>query len=153
MRERVHNCCPVAEQCIHYSVVPDNIKGPRSVGWCLIVADWANDPYFVNIDYCPFCGNKFNEGGKDFDMSSWENEIRKDEKRKCEIEIRQKYEQRQSQRQEAVKNPVNISVNNNVPSCPSCGGEMVKRYSSKTGDEFWGCYGFPECRGTRPLRG
>ena len=36
------------------------------------------------------------------------------------------------------------------PSCPKCGGEMVKRVSKKgknSGNEFWGCKNFPKCRG------
>ncbi|MEO0289591.1 MAG: topoisomerase DNA-binding C4 zinc finger domain-containing protein [candidate division WOR-3 bacterium] len=35
------------------------------------------------------------------------------------------------------------------PSCPVCGGEMVKR-KGKTG-LFWGCKKYPQCRGTRPI--
>src|SRR6056297_927512 len=34
-------------------------------------------------------------------------------------------------------------------SCPTCGGEMVKRLNRKTSDAFWGCARFPKCRGTR----
>lgn len=34
------------------------------------------------------------------------------------------------------------------PSCPQCGGPMQLR-SGKFG-EFWGCLGYPDCRGTRP---
>ncbi len=35
------------------------------------------------------------------------------------------------------------------PSCPSCQSPMVVRSSSR--GRFWGCPGFPECRGTRDL--
>jgi len=34
-----------------------------------------------------------------------------------------------------------------IPNCPDCGKEMKKR-KGKTG-EFWGCSGYPECKGTR----
>jgi len=34
------------------------------------------------------------------------------------------------------------------PECPQCGQSMRKRTSAK--GDFWGCTGFPECRGTRP---
>ncbi|HKL21702.1 MAG TPA: four helix bundle suffix domain-containing protein [Tichowtungia sp.] len=37
-----------------------------------------------------------------------------------------------------------------VPSCPLCGGDMRKRTAGKgpnAGNEFWGCSGYPECRG------
>jgi restriction system protein len=35
------------------------------------------------------------------------------------------------------------------PECPQCGQSMRKRTSAK--GDFWGCPGFPECRGTRPI--
>jgi four helix bundle suffix protein len=37
-----------------------------------------------------------------------------------------------------------------VPACPECGKPMRKRTSAKGG--FWGCTGYPECRGTRDIR-
>lgn len=39
------------------------------------------------------------------------------------------------------------------PSCPTCSGPMVRRVARRggsAGDGFWGCQGFPKCRGTRP---
>lgn len=39
-----------------------------------------------------------------------------------------------------------------TPRCPSCDGLMVKRTarrSESVGSEFWGCFGYPRCRGTR----
>lgn len=44
----------------------------------------------------------------------------------------------------------------NVPNCPSCGTQMVKRMAkrgSNEGNEFWGCTGFPKCKGTLKLKG
>lgn len=38
------------------------------------------------------------------------------------------------------------------PSCPVCSGEMLQRANRKTGELFWGCRRFPECRGTRALK-
>lgn len=35
------------------------------------------------------------------------------------------------------------------PACPICGNRMVIRTNSKTGDPFFGCSDFPNCRGTR----
>jgi four helix bundle suffix protein len=35
------------------------------------------------------------------------------------------------------------------PECPQCGKPMRRRKSAK--GEFWGCSGFPECKGTRPM--
>ena len=35
------------------------------------------------------------------------------------------------------------------PECPQCGQSMRRRTSAK--GDFWGCTGFPECRGTRPI--
>jgi ssDNA-binding Zn-finger/Zn-ribbon topoisomerase 1 len=37
----------------------------------------------------------------------------------------------------------------NSPECPKCGKPMRKRQSAK--GEFWGCSGFPECKGTREV--
>ncbi len=42
-----------------------------------------------------------------------------------------------------------------VPSCPKCGGAMVKRIARKgpnAGQAFWGCSEFPKCRGTLPFK-
>jgi restriction system protein len=39
------------------------------------------------------------------------------------------------------------------PSCPVCSKAMVKRTAKKganAGQTFWGCTGYPSCRGTRP---
>jgi restriction system protein len=42
---------------------------------------------------------------------------------------------------------------NPAPACPTCGKGMVLRTARKgalAGSRFWGCTGYPECRGTRP---
>ena len=36
-----------------------------------------------------------------------------------------------------------------APACPQCGKPMRRRKSAK--GEFWGCTGYPECKGTRPV--
>jgi restriction system protein len=36
-----------------------------------------------------------------------------------------------------------------APECPLCGKLMRRRKSAK--GDFWGCSGFPECKGTRPV--
>ncbi len=36
-----------------------------------------------------------------------------------------------------------------VPECPECGKPMRKRQSRK--GEFWGCSGYPDCRGSRDI--
>lgn len=41
-----------------------------------------------------------------------------------------------------------------VPSCPVCAKPMTRRVArkgSKAGEAFWGCTGFPGCRGTRTV--
>ncbi|WAR43561.1 restriction endonuclease [Methylomonas rapida] len=41
-----------------------------------------------------------------------------------------------------------------TPSCPKCGGAMVKRIAKQganTGNAFWGCSAFPKCRGVRAI--
>lgn len=42
----------------------------------------------------------------------------------------------------------------NAPACPICGKPMLRRMQKKgqgQGREFWGCSGYPECRGSRPI--
>lgn len=41
-----------------------------------------------------------------------------------------------------------------APSCPRCGKPMALRTARKgprAGSQFWGCSGYPNCKGTRPL--
>lgn len=41
-----------------------------------------------------------------------------------------------------------------APTCPACGKGMVLRTARKgarAGSRFWGCAGYPQCLGTRPL--
>ena len=41
-----------------------------------------------------------------------------------------------------------------APACPQCGKPMALRTARKgqrAGSQFWGCAGYPDCRGTRPL--
>lgn len=37
--------------------------------------------------------------------------------------------------------------------CPDCGGPMRSRTNQKTGQKFWGCQRYPDCRGTRNTDG
>ena len=32
--------------------------------------------------------------------------------------------------------------------CPLCGGPMASRANRSTGQRFWGCKAYPECKGT-----
>lgn len=41
-----------------------------------------------------------------------------------------------------------------TPACPACGGAMVRRTAKRgaqSGSRFWGCTGYPGCRGTRSI--
>ena len=41
-----------------------------------------------------------------------------------------------------------------APHCPACNAAMVKRTARRgvnKGSEFWGCSGYPGCRGTRAI--
>ena len=41
-----------------------------------------------------------------------------------------------------------------LPACPVCGKQMSlrkARQGKNAGTQFWGCAGYPECKGTRPL--
>ena len=46
------------------------------------------------------------------------------------------------------------TTENGDPTCPVCSKAMLKRTAKRgasAGSEFWGCSGYPSCRGTRPL--
>ena len=41
-----------------------------------------------------------------------------------------------------------------IPACPLCGGQMALRTAKagpNTGQQFWGCTGYPECKGTHKV--
>lgn len=41
-----------------------------------------------------------------------------------------------------------------APSCPTCGKTMIRRSAKRgpnAGNEFWGCSGYPTCKGIRPI--
>src|SRR4051794_15808202 len=40
-----------------------------------------------------------------------------------------------------------------TPACPRCGSAMVVRRQRATGDAFYGCTRFPDCRGTIGISG
>jgi len=42
-----------------------------------------------------------------------------------------------------------VSADSAPPACPRCGKTMVLRTSRKNNSQFWGCIGYPDCRGTR----
>lgn len=49
-----------------------------------------------------------------------------------------------------VKKIIADKENNNIASCPKCGGSMILRETKKgqdIGKKFWGCTKFPQCRG------
>lgn len=37
--------------------------------------------------------------------------------------------------------------------CPECGSKMIARANRVTGEKFWGCKNYPDCRGTRDSEG
>ena len=42
-----------------------------------------------------------------------------------------------------------------IPACPRCGKPMrqrTARQGAHAGQRFWGCSGYPDCKGTRPLK-
>lgn len=41
-----------------------------------------------------------------------------------------------------------------IPACPLCCGQMALRTARtgpNTGQQFWGCTGYPECKGTQKV--
>jgi restriction system protein len=68
---------------------------------------------------------------------------------------------RASSNEEVVTSELNDSLKTTIPStaflmpsCPLCSRPMARRVArkgSRAGSEFWGCTGFPGCRGTLPV--
>ena len=47
-----------------------------------------------------------------------------------------------------------IDPEETAPACPSCGKRMelrTARKGARAGSRFWGCAGYPDCKGTRPF--
>ena len=54
-------------------------------------------------------------------------------------------------KQPALARPVsNTPVNHK---CPKCNSQMLERYNKSSGEMFYGCSRFPDCRGTRQSDG
>ena len=45
-----------------------------------------------------------------------------------------------------------VSINDNIPKCPFCGGDMVLRHRKADGKPFYGCKRYPNCRGIVNIR-
>lgn len=53
-----------------------------------------------------------------------------------------------------AEKPVGPVASPQAQACPLCAKPMVRRAAKRganTGSEFWGCTGYPTCRGTRPI--
>lgn len=62
--------------------------------------------------------------------------------------------QTSNKRKSSLKSSPEIEISSAVPDCPKCGQLMVKRIAKKganAGSRFWGCSGFPTCRGIRVI--
>lgn len=57
---------------------------------------------------------------------------------------------RSAQRTPSPTVPAASIQTENAPSCPKCNLTMVHRENRKTHELFWGCSGYPKCRGMRP---
>ena len=47
------------------------------------------------------------------------------------------------------RNRRSVRAEAGAPACPRCGSTMLLRTSRRNGSQFWGCPGYPKCRGTR----
>ena len=57
-------------------------------------------------------------------------------------------------RTDAAKAPRPTADSGQATICPLCAKSMVRRTAKRganAGGEFWGCTGYPACRGTRPI--
>jgi hypothetical protein len=64
-------------------------------------------------------------------------------------------ERRNQKRTDQDQKHVTMNVTSDIaPRCPSCNGAMIRRRArrgSQMGKEFWGCFAYPRCRGTRAI--
>ncbi|BDU22461.1 restriction endonuclease [Dyella sp. GSA-30] len=58
---------------------------------------------------------------------------------------------RSVQRGPSPTQPILSSQTNTTPLCPKCGLAMIRRENRKTHEFFWGCSGYPRCRGMRSM--
>lgn len=68
-------------------------------------------------------------------------------------EYRQKYEDRR-RRDEERRNRESAwqeYLGENSPACPGCDSKMVLRHNGESGEPFWGCSRYSNCRETRSL--
>jgi restriction system protein len=68
--------------------------------------------------------------------------------------VRSQARQRQAEQPTAASGKSGLTVQSNTPptACPRCGKPMVQRTARQgpgAGQSFWGCSGFPDCKGTR----
>jgi hypothetical protein len=57
---------------------------------------------------------------------------------------------------QAGSKTVAASVSQTIDACPLCGAVMVERVARRgknLGEKFWGCSGYPNCRGRRRYTG
>ena len=55
---------------------------------------------------------------------------------------------------EAKQPEILNNITSQIPVCPKCGVDMVKRKASRgenSGTEFYGCQNYPKCREIKPL--
>jgi restriction system protein len=55
---------------------------------------------------------------------------------------------------EAPATPAGAERHSAIPACPACATPMVRRTAKRggqAGSAFWGCTGYPTCKGTRPI--
>jgi len=45
-----------------------------------------------------------------------------------------------------------VSGDYRTPTCPQCGGKMVRRQGQGQWHDFWGCPNYPRCKATLVLR-
>lgn len=59
-----------------------------------------------------------------------------------------------AEREDVPPEPKQAGTPEGTPSCPRCGKPMVLRTSKRgqnQGEQFWGCSGYPKCRGIIPV--
>jgi restriction system protein len=68
--------------------------------------------------------------------------------------IQHRQQQNRTERTERTDQPDKSDAKPPSPACPLCGKPLAlrtARQGPRAGSQFWGCTGYPECKGTQPV--
>lgn len=118
--------------------IPTPVPGIQHMGDMVASQMWHTFAFFLQyiIPICSLIGAGISAYYKATNKTS-NKEIKESPSRRTYSQTNKSENSRQSQ---------------STPECPQCGSAMVERTAKKgrnAGESFWGCAGYPKCKGTR----